>query len=138
MLAIALVLATRGTCVKRQVGCVLTDSYNRIIGTGYNGVPMGYPHCTEDACPGANQSRGSDTCLGVHAESNALLNCRDVYKLFKCYTTLAPCLRCTKTLLNTTCTEIMFLDGSDVELAARSLWTSSGRIWTQASAAERP
>ena len=122
----------RGTCSKRQVGCVLVDSYNRIIGTGYNGVPMGYPHCTENACPGATQSRGSDTCLGVHAESNALLNCQDTYKLYKCYTTLAPCLRCTKTLLNTTCTEIMFIDGEDQEPLAQKLWVSSGRTWTKA------
>lgn len=46
-LKLAEVTALRGTCIRRQVGCVLTNKLNHIIATGYNGVARGLPHCNE-------------------------------------------------------------------------------------------
>ena len=129
MLKIAATLAERGTCAKLQVGCVLTDDYGRILSTGYNGVPIGCEHCIEKPCPGATTPRGSDACQAVHAESNALLQCRDVDRIYTCYVTHAPCLRCTKTLMNTACSRIVFLDNSLEEPAAKGLWTSERPEW---------
>ena len=71
MMAIAQVLSRRATCVKRQVGCVLTNDNGHILSTGYNGVPAGFPHCTDVPCPGASDNAGSDTCMGVHAANMA-------------------------------------------------------------------
>ena len=44
---IAKVVATRSTCLRRAVGCVLVDELGHILATGHNGVPRGMPHCNE-------------------------------------------------------------------------------------------
>ena len=130
MLGIAMCLAHRGTCAKLQVGCVLTDRHGRIIGSGYNGNARGMDHCIEHPCAGACAPKGADLCEAVHAESNALLNCRDPELIETCYTSHAPCLRCTKTLLNTGCFRIVYHDIA-YEAPAKELWESAGRIWEQ-------
>lgn len=130
MLSVALVLAERATCSKLSVGCVLTDVRGRIIGTGYNGVPHGLPHCSQDACPGWGAPSGSNSCCAVHAEMNAILSCSDTQKIDTCYVNYAPCLQCAKTLLNTSCNSIVYLN-EVFEPAARSLWLSAGRNWLQ-------
>ena len=126
MMAIALVLSQRATCAKRKVGCVLVDSRGRILSTGYNGVPAGRPHCTESPCVGATQPAGSDTCQAVHAELNALLDCADVTKIHTCYVTTAPCNNCNKTLLNTACQRIVYMEGTVLDT-----WHDAGRESTK-------
>lgn len=127
MLEIAQVLAKRTTCGKMGVGCVLTDKHGRIVGTGYNGVPRHCVHCTDVPCEGLTSPSGSDLCEAVHAEQNALMRCRDVDTIYRCYTTHAPCMRCTKMLVNTGCTELIYLDDSIQEPAAKRLWQAAGR-----------
>lgn len=46
-LAVARDVAARSLCVRDQVGAVIVDSRNRIIATGYNGPPTGFPHNDE-------------------------------------------------------------------------------------------
>ena len=46
-LEIANTVSQRGTCARRKVGCVLVDSANHIVATGYNGVPSGFIHCLD-------------------------------------------------------------------------------------------
>lgn len=110
MLSVACLLSTRATCSKRQVGCVLTDSRGRILSTGYNGVPAGFPHCTDTPCGGACQPAGSDTCEAVHAEMNAVADCHDVTRVHTCYVSVLPCNNCAKTLLNTNMEELVYLN----------------------------
>lgn len=130
MIHIAKLLAQLGTCAKLKVGCVLVDTRHRIIGSGFNGVPAGFQHCTGTACVGARMPKGSDTCISAHAEANALLNCKDPEQLYICYTTHAPCLRCVKTLLNTPCKELVFCY-EEFEAPAKALWEQGGRKWTR-------
>jgi len=133
MLAIAACLAQRATCSKLAVGCVLVDRQGRIIGSGYNGVPRGMTHCTDVACAGFSAPKGSDTCIAVHAEQNALLVCRDPEQIETCYTTHAPCLRCTKMLLNTSCEAIVYTNAA-FEAPAKALWLAGKRFWHQVAA----
>ncbi len=130
-LEIANVLSKRATCGRRQVGCVLVNRRNHIIGTGYNGVAPGEAHCTETPCKGAGlpSGLGHDVCEAVHAEQNALLQCKDVWDIYTCYTTTAPCMACTKLLLNTSCEMIVFNEAYDVHCEARQLWERAGRTW---------
>lgn len=110
-LRIAEVVASRATCSRRNVGCVLVDSIGRIIATGYNGTPRGYPNCTAATpCPGSScaSGEGLDQCEAVHAEQNALMQCPDVENIFTCYTTTSPCVHCVKMLLNTGTMRIVF------------------------------
>jgi dCMP deaminase len=48
---VALAIATRGECTRRQVGAVIVDAQNRIVGAGYNGTYRGGPNCLAGACP---------------------------------------------------------------------------------------
>ena len=128
---IARTLAKRATCGRRQVGCVMVNSRNHVIATGYNGVAKGQDHCIDNPCPGAELASGvgHDVCEAIHAEQNALLQCSDVYSIKDCYTTTAPCMACTKLLLNTSCQRIFFAEGYDVHCEARKLWERAGRSW---------
>ena len=47
-LAIATILAKRGTCIRKQVGCVLVDELGQILSSGWNGVAHDLPHCNEN------------------------------------------------------------------------------------------
>ena len=47
-LALARVASTRGTCLRRRVGCVLLDARGDVLGMGYNGVHAGAPHCNKN------------------------------------------------------------------------------------------
>jgi len=149
-MAMAQVVATRSTCLRRQVGCVLINERSHALATGYNGVAAGQPHCNEEtvdlmstggfghpydrftnACPGAFSRSGEDLdlCEAIHAEQNALLQCRDVYQVAVCYTTTAPCLTCTKLLLGTSCQRVVFIEPYPQAEAAARLWEEAGRTW---------
>ncbi len=41
------IVATRATCLRRSVGCVLADAHGHVLSTGYNGRHAGAPHCNE-------------------------------------------------------------------------------------------
>lgn len=128
MMGIAMMAASRSTCSRRAVGCVLTNSYNHIVATGYNGVPRGMVHCGSHICPGMNASSGSqlDGCMAIHAEQNAILQAPDSRDIKTCYVTTQPCLTCTKLLLNTNCQSIIYLEPYP-HVAAADLWINAGR-----------
>tara|TARA_Y100000034_G_C6854937_1_gene388364 strand:- start:772 stop:1218 length:447 start_codon:yes stop_codon:yes gene_type:complete len=100
-LKIAEVVSERGTCIRRQVGCVLVDSNDHIVATGYNGVPKNFPHCIDLPCEGAKypSGEGLDKCEAIHAELNAFLQCRSDDSLTM-YTTTTPCIACAKVICN--------------------------------------
>lgn len=153
-MGVAELTAQRSTCARRAVGCVLLNSRNHIIATGYNGVAAGQPHCNEitsadvktftvgatpvnsmvvaehyaNACPGALSPSGTnlDGCRAIHAEQNALLQCQDVYKISACYVTTAPCMTCIKLLLNTSCQTIFYREAY-AQPEALELWRQAGR-----------
>jgi dCMP deaminase len=132
-LAMARLTAQRGTCARRQVGCVLTDARGHVLATGYNGRPRGFPHCNEgNPCLGATAATGTslDLCEAVHAEQNALLQCHDVELIDACYVTVSPCITCVKLLLNTGCRRIIAAAAYAHDAAARDLWLRTvGRTW---------
>ena len=128
---IAYILSLRSTCVRRQVGCVLVDQRGLILSTGYNGVAAGLPHCIDEPCSGAGFASGVglDMCEAIHAEQNALIQCKDHLKIYTCYCTTMPCIHCLKMLLNTSCGTLYYAEEyGDVE-RVRSLWVKkSGRL----------
>lgn len=151
-LQLAQVTASRATCLRRSVGCVLVDKRGHILATGYNGVAAGQAHCNEmgktfdldlgslvdfahNACPGAQAASGTnlDGCQAIHAEQNALLQCRGVWEIETCYTTTAPCMTCVKLLLNTSCQRIVFKEEYP-HSEAQVLWENAGRVWLQLNA----
>lgn len=134
---VALLVARRSTCLRRAVGCVLANKDGNVLATGYNGVARGLPHCNEfvgnsypHACPGSRAPSGQDLdkCEAIHAEQNALLQCKDVQEIDTVYVTTSPCVTCTKLLLNTSARRIVFLEAY-THSAAQSLWERAGRVW---------
>lgn len=73
-----------------QVGAVLVDPDNRIIGTGYNGMPSGM-YETDDTWKKENKYD-----LVLHSELNAIIHSvRSTYDA-TLYTTMYPCKECAK------------------------------------------
>ncbi len=104
-------VSLRSTCLSRKVGCVLVNERNHVLSTGYNGSPSGLPNCIDFGCQAPGRVSGSDhdECVAVHAEENALIQCKDVFNIYTCYTTTFPCSRCLRMLMNTSCTRIIYL-----------------------------
>ena len=126
-MTLAKILALRSTCERSHVGCVLLNNRGHVLSTGYNGVHAGARHCTDSPCPGASKPRGMslEMCEAIHAEQNALLQCRDVYEIHKLYTTHSPCMHCMKLLLNTSCVIIIYDQTYDAD--ALKLWHKARR-----------
>jgi dCMP deaminase len=84
------------------------------------------------ACPGAESPSGTnlDGCHAIHAEQNALLQCRDVWEIETCYITTSPCVTCVKLLLNTSCQRIVFNE-EYINLDAKGIWEGAGREWVK-------
>ena len=131
-LEMAKTVSMRATCLRRSVGCVLTDQKGHILATGFNGVARGLPHCNEaHPCVGACAPSGTqlDACDAIHAEQNALLQCGDVERVSTCYVTVSPCVTCVKLLLNTSCQRIVFIERYAHDEAANRLWERVDRAW---------
>lgn len=138
-------VASRSTCCRRNVGCVLINARGHVLATGYNGVAAGLPHCNQrnpnlvdhhdprrlypQACHGAFAVSGQDLhlCDAIHAEQNALLQCRDVFEIDTVYVTTMPCVTCTKLLLNTSARRIVAYE--DYPTSGEELWLRAGRDW---------
>ena len=123
-------VASRGTCARRKVGCILVDAQNRVLATGFNGVAPGQQHCIDNPCAAATAPSGTDlsSCRASHAEQAALLHCADVMKIHTAYVTASPCNDCTKLLLLTSCQRIVFIDEYPQSLG-QTWWLEAGRKW---------
>jgi dCMP deaminase len=94
-LEIAEVAATRSTCQRLHVGCVIVKD-RHIVSTGYNGSIHGHEHCYEVGCLKDANGR----CIRcLHAEENAVLHAdRHLLKGATAYITHESCEKCSKTL----------------------------------------
>lgn len=93
-LGMADLVATRASCERLQVGCVITDySHQRILAFGYNGNYAGGPNTCDD-------SERVGGCGCIHAEANALFKCDNSIKDKIIYVTHAPCVMCAKAIIN--------------------------------------
>lgn len=112
----AKLVATRSTCLRRQVGAVIVKD-KCVISTGYNGASKDAKHCTEVGCireklniPSGQQL---DLCRAVHAEQNALVQAARSGTSTKdavIYITVTPCFQCAKMLVNAGIKEVV-VDG---------------------------
>jgi len=122
---IAKVVASRSNCIKRKVAAIIVKD-KRIISTGYNGTPRGARNCNEGGCPRCNSMAESGTaleeCLCCHGEENAITQAAyhgTNVKGATLYTTLAPCLLCTKMIINSGIAEVVY--NRDYALNERAL-----------------
>lgn len=74
-ISIAMAVAKRSTCLRKQYGAVIVKN-DEIIATGYNGAPRGEPNCCDvGKCARENYGHGEGymICPAVHAEQNAII-----------------------------------------------------------------
>ena len=111
---IAVLVASRSTCLRRHVGAIIVKD-KRIIATGYNGAPSGLLHCADTGCIreklGVPAGERHELCMGLHAEQNAIIQAA-VHGVSVTggvlYTTTQPCTLCSKMLINARIEEIIF------------------------------
>lgn len=114
---IARLVASRSTCLRRQVGAVMVKS-KHILATGYNGTPSGITHCSETGClrEQLNVPSGErhELCRGLHAEQNAIIQAArhgiDINGA-TLYCTHSPCIICSKMLINAGIKQIVYIHG---------------------------
>ena len=111
----------RSNCLSRRIGAVIVKD-NRQIATGYNGTPSGIKNCFEGGCPRCTARMNGkiktgenlERCLCTHAEANAIMQCA----LFgnagstrgaTMYSTLAPCIECSKMAISVGITRIVVI-----------------------------
>ena len=78
-LDIAETVSERGTCLRKDYGCIIVKN-DEIISTGYTGAPRGRQNCIDlEYCtkkqiyPDIHHG-GYDACRSVHAEQNAIIS----------------------------------------------------------------
>ncbi len=123
----AKLVATRSTCIRRQVGAVIVKD-KRVLSTGYNGAPKGSKHCDELGCIRVELNVPSGTrhelCRGVHAEQNAVIQAAYFgvsVKDSSIYTTTYPCSMCAKLIINAGIIEIVYNEGYPDDLSKELL-----------------
>lgn len=148
---VAQVISTRSTCIRRQIGCVITLD-NLIISSGYNGSCRKLENCCDvQTCLRDQQGIPSGTqlelCNATHAEQNALLNLPFNLKQYtlksQCavyhtprptmYVTTYPCPICAKLLIQAGIMRVVcyspYSNQDAMELLAQSnievCWTNS-------------
>ncbi len=128
-LKISKLVAERSTCMRRQVGAVITKE-NRILATGYNGAPNNVTHCFKRPGGCLREARNipsgqrQELCIGLHAEQNAILQAAAFGVSLKgsdVYCTHQPCVTCGKMLINAGIKRIVFLGSYPDELSLEIL-----------------
>lgn len=115
---VAFVVAQRSTCVRGQIGAVLTCN-QIILSVGHNGTPAGEPHC---ACDSAADNRPCP--VSVHAEMNAILVAarNSISPLGSClYVTHNPCYQCSGHIINAGVSQVVYALRRIRSAAARGL-----------------
>ena len=122
-MGVALLSAKRSKDPSTQVGACIVSNKNKIVGAGYNGLPMG---CDDDEFPWEKTGEFLDTKYPYicHAELNAILNNIGMdLKGCKIYTALFPCNECSKAIIQSGITEVIYLsdkyEGNDIFKASK-------------------
>jgi dCMP deaminase len=136
-MSIAKVVASRSNCIKRKVAAIIVKD-RRVVSTGYNGTPRGARNCNEGGCPrcsGMAQSGAAlDECLCCHGEENAITQAAyhgTSLKGTTLYSTFAPCLLCTKMIINSGIVEVVYNQEYPLNERALSLLRECGIILRQ-------
>jgi dCMP deaminase len=132
-MGVALLSARRSKDPSTQVGACIVNTQNKIVGAGYNGLPMG---CDDDEFPWEKQGEFLNTKYPYicHAELNAILNNIGMdLKGCKIYTALFPCNECSKAIIQSGIMEVIYLsdkyEGTDIFRASKIMLDKAGIIY---------
>lgn len=132
-MGVAMLSAQRSKDPSTQVGACIVNSFKKIVGVGYNGLPTG---CSDDAFPWERDGDFLDTKYPYicHAELNAVLN-KISTDLYDCsiYVALFPCNECAKVIIQSGIKEVIYLSDkyahTDQVIASKKLFDSAGVVY---------
>ena len=127
--------AMRSKDPSTQVGAVIVDQEHKVVGIGYNGLPIG---CSDDEFPWEREGDTLNTKYAyvVHGELNAILNCKG-NDLTGCriYVGLFPCNECAKAIIQSGIKEVVYLSDkyadTDIVKASKRMLNAAGVKLTQ-------
>ncbi len=94
-------LAKRSTCIRLQVGTVVTDAnLENVVAIGYNGNAKGLPNRCDSTVPGS--------CGCLHSEVNALVKAPGHLRDKVVFVTDSPCVMCAKLMINSGVTHVFY------------------------------
>ena len=121
--------AMRSKDPSTQVGAVIVDAEHKVVGIGYNGLPIG---CSDDEFPWDREGGMLETkyAFVVHAELNAILNStRDLHGC-TLYVSLFPCNECAKAIIQSGIRRIVYEDDKYAEadnvIASKRMLNAAG------------
>jgi len=123
-MGVAILSSMRSKDPNTQVGACIVNQKNRIIGIGYNGLPVGL---SDDDFPWGNEGEFLETKYPyvVHAEPNAILNSIEKLDNATLYVTLFPCNECAKLIIQSGIKEIVYLfdkyNDSELNIASKRM-----------------
>ncbi|EFN82184.1 Deoxycytidylate deaminase, partial [Harpegnathos saltator] len=135
-MAVAFLSAQRSKDPYTQVGACIVNNDNKIIGIGYNGMPIG---CSDDVFPwnkGSYSSLDSKYLYVCHAEVNAVLNknssdCKDC----TIYVALFPCNECAKVIIQSGIRTVIYMSDKSSDkvqtVAAKRMFDAAGIKYRQ-------
>ena len=129
-MSVAMLSAMRSKDPNTQVGACIVNQDRKIVGTGYNGFPIG---CSDDTLPWARVGAPLETKYPFvcHAELNAILNSisRDL-RGCTLYVVMFPCNECAKAIIQSGIREVVYRDNkypdSDSVKASTMMLESAG------------
>lgn len=133
-MGVALLSSYRSKDPSTKVGACIVDKYNKIVGVGYNGFPIG---CDDELLPWAREGEFLDTKYPYvcHAELNAILNSNFNLKDCRIYVALFPCNECAKAIIQSGIREVIYLEdkykGEDNVIASKKMFRMAGVKLTQ-------
>lgn len=103
-MSLAFLVAMRSPDAQTQHGCVIVDSSNRVISTGYNGFLQG---AVDEEMPNLRPDKYKHI---IHSEVNAVLSAKQDLTNCKVYVTGLPCNECLKVMAKVGVKEIIVGD----------------------------
>ncbi|MGX8699617.1 MAG: deoxycytidylate deaminase [bacterium] len=129
-MGVAILSAMRSKDPNTQVGACIVNEKKRIVGIGYNGLPIG---CDDDEFPWDNDREGfleNKYPYVVHAEPNAILNATCPLDGCTLYVTLFPCNECAKLIIQSGIRHILYMgdkySGTESDIASKRLLDAAG------------
>jgi len=108
-MSVAFLSAQRSKDPCSQVGACIVNEEKKIVGVGYNGMPIG---CSDDSLPWSREGSSFEEtkyAYVCHAEMNAILN-KNSFDVKGCtvYVALFPCNECAKIIIQSRIKEIVY------------------------------
>jgi dCMP deaminase len=131
-MGVAILSGKRSKDPNTQVGACIVNERNKIIGVGYNGLPLG---CDDDDFPWDREGNFLETKYPfvVHAELNAILNSTRELQGCRIYVGLFPCHECTKAIIQSGISEIVYLSdkykGTESDIASKKMLDGAGVVY---------